>query len=623
MIKRLQFFILFVCIISNSFSQNISINKIEPPNWWIGMKWNKLQLMIYGENFSGVTISSKNKQIIVDSVYATENPDYAFVDIFIPPDLKEDEYEFILQNESGKTSFKYPLNERKRNFNLHKGFSNQDVIYLIMADRFCDGNPTNNKIGDSLDVFSPEDLNGRKGGDIEGIISKLDYLSELGVTTLWVTPMLENNMYMSYHGYAATDLYKIDPRFGSNELYKKFIEKAHCKNLKVIMDHVSNHIGINHPWIKSLPMDDWINGKPGNHKPANHNKLTFHDVHSDSIMMSETWEGWFTDYMPDLNQRNPFLKNYLIQNTLWWIEYSGIDGIREDTYPYADQYYLSDWALAIFNEYPDFNIVGEIWTGIPAFLAAYQGNNKFNSPINSYLPSVTDFGLSDALRFYLSGEKGLVHIYETIAQDFLYSNPYSLLTFFDNHDISRGLFVAKENVDKFKIALSILLTTRGIPKLLYGTEIGIVGDDHHGNIRSPFPGGFPSDLQNAFTKEGRTDLQNEIYDYLTELLKIRNNYPALQSGKLLHFYPFNDQYIYFRILNDQKIMVVVNDKNEQSSLDLTHIKHIVYENDELTDLKTGERFVLDEDNLPLIEAKSVHIFMIEKKLNTDNTDSTD
>lgn len=613
MIKKLQIILLIFFITLISFPQSPSINKIEPPDWWIGMKWNKLQLMIYGEELSGISVTSNDKRIVVDKVHIIENPSYAFVDIIIPPDLTQGEYEFTVKNKSGITSFSYLLKERESNPAHHKGFSDKDVMYLIMADRFCDGNPANNTIGDSLDVFTPDDLNGRKGGDIEGINSKLDYISEFGVTALWVTPMLENNMYMSYHGYAVTDLYKIDPRFGSNELYKSFVNKAHSKNLKVILDHVSNHIGINHPWINNLPMDDWINGKPGDHKPANHNKLTLHDIHSDSITMSATWEGWFTDYMPDLNQRNPFLKNYLIQNTLWWIEYSGVDGIREDTYPYADQYYLSKWAQAIFNEYPDFNIVGEIWTGTPAFLAAYQGNNKFDSKINSHLPSVTDFGLSDALRSYLSGEKSLIHNYETIAQDFLYSDPYSLLTFFDNHDISRGLFVAKENVEKFKVALSILLTTRGIPKLLYGTEIGIVGDDHHGNIRTPFPGGFPQDKQNAFTKSGRTEYQNEIYDYVTELLKIRSKYPALQSGRLLHFYPFNDQYIYFRILDDQKIMVVVNDKDEQRSLDLTHIKHIVGENSVLTNIRTGERFRLSENNIPILKDKSVELFLVEKK----------
>lgn len=609
--KKLLTILLLFFVTSVSFSQSPSINKIEPPDWWIGMKWNKLQLMIYGEQLSDITVSSKDKRIVVDKVHKIENPHYAFVDIIIPPDLKEGEYEFTIKNKSGKTSFRYSLKERENDPGYHRGFSNKDIMYLIMADRFCDGNPVNNRIGDSLEVFTPDDLNGRKGGDIEGIISKLDYISELGVTALWVTPMLENNMYMSYHGYAATDLYNIDPRFGSNELYKRLVKEAHSKNLKVILDHVTNHIGINHPWINNLPMDDWINGKPGNHKPANHNKLTLHDIHSDSITMSATWEGWFTDYMPDLNQRNPFLKNYLIQNTLWWIEYSGIDGIREDTYPYADQYYLSEWAQAIFNEYPDFNIVGEIWTGSPAFLAAYQGNNKFNSKVNSHLPSVTDFGLSDALRAYLSGEKSLTYIYETIALDFLYSDPYSLLTFFDNHDISRGLFVANENVEKFKIALSILLTTRGIPKLLYGTEIGMVGDDHHGNIRTPFPGGFPDGKKNAFTKSGRTEYQNEIYDYVTELLMIRNKYPALQSGRLLHFYPFNDQYIYFRILDDQKIMVVINDKDEQRSLDLTHIKHIIAKNSVLTNIKTGERTILIDASVPMLKAKSVELFLIE------------
>lgn len=613
MIKKLQSILLILFFTSFSFPQSPSINKIEPPDWWIGMKSNKLQLMIYGEELSEISVTSKDKRIVVDKVHKMENPGYAFVDIIISPDLTQGEYEFTVKNKSGKTSFRYSIKERENNPAHNKGFSNKDVMYLIMADRFCDGNPANNTIGDSLDNFTPDDLNGRKGGDLVGIISKLDYISELGVTALWVTPMLENNMYMSYHGYAATDLYNIDPRFGSNELYKKFVSKAHSKNLKVIMDHVSNHIGINHPWISNLPMDDWINGQPGNHKPANHNKLTLHDIHSDSIALSATWEGWFTDYMPDLNQRNPYLKNYLIQNTLWWIEYSGVDGIREDTYPYADQYYLSEWAQAIFDEYPDFKIVGEIWTGIPAFLAAYQGNNKFDSKVNSHLPSVTDFGLSDALRYYLRGEKGLNHIYETIGQDFLYSDPYSLLTFIDNHDISRGLFVANENIEKFKVAISILLTTRGIPKLLYGTEIGMVGDGHHGNIRTPFPGGFPEDKQNAFSNSGRTEYQNEIYDYVRELLKIRNQYPALQSGRLIHFYPFNDQYIYFRISDDHTVMVVVNDDNEKRSLDLTYTNHIIGENSVLTNIRTGERTVLFEGSVPMLNAKSVEFFLVGKE----------
>ena len=413
----------------------------------------------------------------------------------------------------------FPILNREISADEHQGFSNEDVIYLIFADRFCDGNPANNTIGDSLDQFTSADLDGRKGGDIEGIISKLDYLKELGVTAVWITPMLENNMWMSYHGYAATDLYKIDPRFGSNELYKKLIDEAHKRGLKIILDHVSNHIGINHYWVNNLPLPDWFNGSPENFIPASHDKMAFLDVHGDSTIVKMNQQGWFTNYMPDLNQRNPFLKKYLIQNTLWWIEYAGIDGIREDTYPYNNQKYLSEWAEAILSEYPNFNIVGEIWQGVPSVVSGYQSKSPVRKlDFDSNLPAVTDFTLSDAIRDYLSGAKSIYKVYETIAQDNVYSDPDNLLVFFDNHDVDRVMLVADDNVEKIKIALNLVLFSRGIPSIFYGTEIGIKGGTKHGELRQPFPGGFAGSDRNAFIESGRTEFENDIYNYLSELL---------------------------------------------------------------------------------------------------------
>lgn len=603
-IKNLIPIILFVMFyFPISFPQDFSINKIEPPNWWAGMKWNTVQLMVYGENLDDVSVSTSYPRINVIKTHFVENKNYLFVDIEFPNDLPDGDYELIFRKENKIVRYNYPILNRELAPEDHKGFSNEDVIYLIFADRFCDGNPDNNTIGDSLDEFTSSDLDGRHGGDIEGIISKLDYLSDLGVTALWMTPMLENNMWMSYHGYAATDLYKIDPRLGSNELYKKLVDEAHKHGLKIILDHVSNHVGINHSWIKNLPFDDWFNGAPENHIPAIHDKMAFLDIHGDSTIVKSTTEGWFQNYMPDLNQRNPYLKKYLIQNTLWWIEYAGLDGIREDTYPYADQNYLSEWAKAILEEYPNFNIVGEIWKGIPAIISGYQTNSPGRKrDFDSNLPAATDFALADAIRAYLSGEKSIYQFYEILAQDFVYSNPDNLLVFMDNHDIERAMFLANGNVDKFKIALNLVLFTRGIPVIFYGSEIGIKGGKPHGELRKPFPGGFIEDERNGFIEEGRTEQENEIYDYLSELLNLRKNNPVLAKGKLKHIYSGDDVYVIVKTLGDEQILIILNTGENQIPIPTQQIKMFLPQVIELHNLKTEE----------VIDIKSYEILTLEK-----------
>lgn len=611
MIKKTFVFIL--CAISISLSQNFRVERIEPPNWWFGMKTDTIQILLYGTNVASVDVYPSHRGATVIDFHKAESPNYLFIDLLVDNTVNENlNFEIGLANDDYDTVITFPILQREKREKAFQGFNQSDVVYLIMADRFCDGNTDNNTIGDSLDEFTENDLDGRKGGDIEGVISKLDYLKELGVTSIWITPMLENNMWMSYHGYAATDLYKIDPRFGSNELYKKLVNEAHNKDLKIIMDHVSNHIGINHWWIKDLPFKDWINGAPENHLPANHNKMTFPDPYSPGESVALTWDGWFTDYMPDLNQANTFLKKYLIQNTLWWIEYLGIDGIREDTYPYVNQYYLSDWAKIILNEYPSFNIVGEIWTGEPTFLAAYQRNNKFGLKLNSNLPSVTDFALADAFRDYLSGKKGLEGVFNILAMDYIYSEPENLLTFIDNHDIARGLYLTNENVKKFKTALTVLLTTRGIPKILYGTEIGIVGDDRHGTIRSPFPGGFKFSEHNAFTKCGRTDYENDIFNFTQKLISLRRNFKSLSNGKLIHYYPFNNVYVYFRYLNKETTMIIINGSEKEQTIEFSSYREMLDDSKKLIDLITDDKIELSKINSIKIHPLSSYIYLIEK-----------
>ncbi|MFN3694022.1 MAG: alpha-amylase family glycosyl hydrolase [Ignavibacterium sp.] len=611
MIKKI--FVLILCAVSIALAQNFKVERIEPPNWWFGMKTDTIQILLYGENVGNAEIYPSHRGATVIDYHKAESPNYLFIDLLIDNSVKENlTFEIGLATDVYDTVITFPVLQREKREKAFQGFNQSDVVYLIMADRFCDGNPENNTIGDSLDEFTENDLDGRKGGDIKGIISKLDYLKELGITALWITPMLENNMWMSYHGYAATDLYKIDPRFGSNELYKKLVDDAHKKDLKIIMDHVSNHIGINHWWIKDLPFKKWINGEPGNHLPANHNKMTFPDPYSPGESVDLTWNGWFTDYMPDLNQGNPFLKKYLIQNTIWWIEYLGIDGIREDTYPYVNQYYLSDWAKIILDEYPSFNIVGEIWTGEAPYLAAYQRNNKFGLKLNSNLPSVTDFALADAFRDYLSGKKGLEGIFNILAMDYIYSEPENLLTFIDNHDIARGLYLANGNIQKFKIALTILLTTRGIPKILYGTEIGIVGDDRHGTIRTPFPGGFKFSDHNAFTKCGRTDFENDIFNFTQKLISLRKNFQSLSSGRLTHYYPFNNVYVYFRKLNNETTMIVINGSEKEQTIKFSSYQEMLAGTKTLINLFNNDEIELSKNNSIKISPLSSAIYLLEK-----------
>ena len=594
-------------------AQQFTIERIEPPNWWAKMEHDTVQVLIYGKNIADVDIFPQHGPIDITNVHKAESPNYLFIDIYISKEISSD-YNFEIGFSKGNqdTVIKYPILARENSNNKYHGFDQNDIMYLIMADRFCDGNPANNKVGDSLDQFTEKNLDGRKGGDIEGITSKLEYLKNLGITSIWITPMLENNMWMSYHGYAATDLYKIDPRFGSNELYKELVDEAHHKGLKIIMDHVSNHIGINHWWMKDLPFKDWINGTVENHLPANHNKMTFPDPHSPGEVVDQTWDGWFTDYMPDLNQANHYLKKYLLQNTIWWIEYLGLDGIREDTYPYCNQYAMADWNREVLIEYPSLNIVGEIWTGEPAYLAAYQQKNKFGVHLDSHLPCVTDFALSDAFRDYLSGRRGLEGIFNVLSQDYLYYDSDNLLTFFDNHDISRGLFVANNDVEKYKVALTILLTTRGIPKIFYGSEIGIVGDNNHGTIRSPFPGGFPGDSVNAFSSCGRTEYQEDIFNFTKELIKIRRDHRSLSSGKLTHFYPFNNIYVYFRETDTEKTMIVINGNDNNSEIDLDNYKETIGFVKNITNLKSNTSFNISDNKKLNIKKKSAEIFLLEK-----------
>ena len=605
-VSFLQLFLINIILSAQSFR----VNKVEPPNWWVNHPYNKIQLMIYGENLLKSKIISLNKDIIIEKI-TRQSSNYLLLSIVINKEADAKKYQFLISDSNFCDTINFPVNKRKFTSNSPKGFNQKDVIYLIFPDRFVNGDSSNDFLFNDKEEFEFGSLNGRHGGDIAGMINKLDYLKDLGITTIWSTPMLENNMYMSYHGYAATDLYKIDPRFGSNDLYFDFVKESHERGLKVIMDHVSNHIGINHIWCKIPPTESCFNGDINEHLSSNHNKIAFLDPYADMETKLQNEQGWFTNYMPDLNQKDPLLAKYLIQNTIWWIESSGIDGIREDTYPYNNQEFMSDWAKTILSIYPNFNIVGEVWKGESAFLAKYQTKSLFPREFDSNLPVVTDFALRDMLVGYLSGDKNLYDIYQLLAQDFIYSNPNNLLVFLDNHDVDRAMFAANSNLNKFKIALTLILTTRGIPQLFYGTEIGLKGGGHHGLIREPFPGGFEKNGKNAFNPEGRDSIEINIFNFVQKLLLLRKNYQILNEGNFLHYPPNNNLYVYKKILEDKEILIALNDDENEREISLA--KYLVKNNSsiiKLTDLLNDNIHFANYESSIKLNKNSVSIFLI-------------
>lgn len=605
-----KFFIAIIFIVTISFAQNLSVEKVEPSNWWVGMKLNKIQLMIYGSNLKNFSASFDDRKIKVLKTHQLENPNYAFIDIEIPNNLPAKVYKLKLNSSNQTVSIDFPIYKREKTKNKFQGFNQTDAIYLIMPDRFVNGDVSNDSIAGYSDSMQKIQYQGRAGGDLQGVINKLDYIKELGFTAIWLTPIVENNTFRSYHGYAATDFYKVDPRLGTNELYKKLVEEAHKRNLKIIFDHVANHCSDDHPWMKNLPMKNWFNGTKENHLEANHNKMVFTDIHADSTTIKQVEQGWFVSSMPDLNQENIYVQNYIIQNTIWWMEYAGFDGIREDTYPYNNQKFMSRWAKTILNEYPTTNIVGEVWTGEVDFLSTYQKNNPFKK-MNTYLPSVTDFALRDVLIRFVEGKDNTYQLFNVLAKDYLYTDATQLLTFVDNHDLPRLMYFAKGNIQKAKMAYDILFTVRGIPQIFYGSEIGMVGTDDHGSLRIPFPGGFPNDKRNAFTEQGRSDYENDIFNHLKTLLKIRNSNKAFTLGKLVHFPPINDVYVYFRIHENEKFMIVVNNNSKTQLVNFSSMNNYVSQKNNLIDIRSNKKYQLNDEHKLEIPEMSCKIFKVE------------
>ncbi|MCK4664086.1 MAG: glycoside hydrolase family 13 protein [Bacteroidales bacterium] len=604
MIFKIHFYVvlLFITLLStNSFASGFNIKKVEPMFWWTGMKNPNLQLLIYGENIGTAEVSINYDGVSLKKVNKVDNQNYLFIDILISDKTKPGKFQILFSKENKeKLIYDYELKVRTHNPDNHKGFNSSDVIYLLMPDRFSNADTLNDNVETMLEKSDRNNPDGRHGGDIQGIINHLAHISDLGATALWINPLFENNNPLySYHGYAITDFYKTDLRFGTNKDYLKLVNECHKKGLKIIMDLVLNHCSTEHWFIKDLPVKDWIHQFP-EFTRCNYRTSTITDPYASEIDKKLMLTGWFDRNMADLNQKNIFLATYLIQNTIWWIEYSGIDGIRLDTQPYSDKNMVADWSKSIFEEYPDFNIVGEAWLQKEAITAYWQKDTKNKDNYNSNIPSITDFPMYFAIASAFNEEEswteGIARLYYILTQDFLYAKPENNLIFVDNHDINRFYENIKHDFNKYKMGLAFLLTTRGIPMIYYGTEILMSGEEHkgHGEIRKDFPGGWENDNINAFNKEERTPEQNEAFDYLQKLLKWRKNKNVIHTGKLTHYIPVDGIYVYFRHNEKESVMVVLNNKNTVKTLNLDYYKENLMNYSSGTDIITKTNIILNE-----------------------------
>ena len=564
------------------------IDIVDPPYWWTGMENDTLQIMLHGDDIRDCHVNVDYPGVELLDIARLDNPNYQFLYLLVTEEAQPGTINITLNDlklrRNNQAVIPYELRQRDANARDIKGFDASDVLYLIMPDRFADGNPDNiRNINLKNDVKADRsNPNGRHGGDIKGITDHLDYIENLGVTAIWVNPVLTNDMPGgTYHGYATTDYYNIDPRFGTNQEWNNLVEQCHKRGIKVVMDMIFNHSGSEHIWFTDRPSRDWFNFPEG-YQQTSYRLSTVYDPYVSNYDRRLTTDGWFVESMPDLNQNNRHLMTYLIQNSIWWIESSKIDGIRMDTHPYAFAQPMAQWIDAVEREYPNYNIVGECWYGTEGGEAYWQRGSKV-SDINTNLPTVMDFVLSISARKAFSEQtdpwNGLNTIYDHLALDYLFPNPQKILTFLDNHDTDRFLLEEPEDLGWWKQALTFLLTSRGIPQLYYGTELLMHGkkEGSDGYVRLDFPGGFPGDAVNAFTPEGRTPMQNEAHDFLAKVLNWRKSKAndVIANGTLKHFMPTNGIYLYERRLGDKQVIVMLNGNDNELLVEMDRYNEIL------------------------------------------------
>lgn len=629
MLKKLiaALFLVLTCTAS-AYAQSINIERVEPPFWWTGFKETEMQILVYGEDIGKTRVSVDYPGVELRHVTATENPNYLFVYVDVTDKAQPGLMPLTFTRNGESKTYEYTFKARQGSVNRHQGFDSSDVIYLLMPDRFANGDPSISEVPGMLEGVDMDIPYARKGGDIKGIADNLEYIRDLGMTAIWFNPIFENDMPPNYeiragfyHGYAATDMYKVDRRFGTNEDFLNLVSKSQDLGMKVIMDKIHNHVGTHHWFIKDLPASDWVHDK-SKYGKTNYRTTVIMDPYASEKDYNSLVKAWFVAEMPDLNQRNPLLADYLIQNTLWWIEYSGIDGIRMDTHPYPYQDYMANWSKRVLDEYPDFNIVGEVWMNDVPTTAWWQQDSKISGGYNSYLPSVTDFPLFTAITRGLNEgpgwDSGLLRIYYTLSQDFLYPDPYKNVIFFDNHDLTRFMNSIGHDPDKYRLGIALLLTTRGIPQIFYGTEIMMdMGGGHSDPFkRLPFPGGWPGDEINAFTPEGRAQLAQkrnlpveDMFDYLRTLTHWRADKDVIHNGALTHFLPENNIYVYFRHNHEETVMIVLNGEGKKQTLKLDRFNEFLQNYSHGREVYSGE--IIELTNEIILDGRQALILELE------------
>ena len=607
--------LVFLCLSARVLSG--PIDRVEPPFWWQGFEHTELQLLVHGHGISGFNASIDYPGISINRVEHVDSANYLFLYLDIDAAAEPGKFDLVFENDDLRATHSYELHEKNADPGHAKGFSPADVIYLITPDRFANGDPANDSIADLEDKLNRDDDYGRHGGDLAGIEGSIDYLADMGFTAIWLNPILENAMpRASYHGYATTDFYKVDPRFGSNEQYRDFVATAKSKGLGVIMDMIVNHSGSEHWLLDDLPSSDWLNF-PDDRPITSHARTTNQDPYASDYDKAAHADGWFSKMMPDLNQRNPLLADYLTQNAIWWIEYLGISGIRMDTHPYPDKHYLSEWSRRVMQEYPDLNLTGEEWSGNPAIVSYWQRGKANHDDYVSDMPSMLDFPLQIAIREALTADepsRGSVWTpaYEMLGNDFLYPDPGNLVIFPDNHDMSRIYTQVDEDFDLFRMAIVYYLTMRGIPTFYYGTEVLMShpGTESHGAIREEFPGGWDDHTRNAFTGEGLSDNEIRAQRLMRQLLNWRKDKAVIHTGRLMQFTPIKNVYAYFRYNDQDSVMVVFNRGEDAASLDMTRFAERLGDAQTAEDVITGKRYGI-QGSIQL-EPRSAMILEIDK-----------
>ena len=601
-------FLLLISLVAAAqapFVERPAVERMDPPFWWVGMEHPELQVMVYGPDVGRTRVTMDGRPgVRLERVVEVENPNYAFLYLQIADEAEPGTLTFRFAHADTTLTRDFELRARDTTRTYAQGFSSEDVIYLMMPDRFASGSAANDSIFGFLESADRADPNARHGGDFLGVMERLDYIESLGMTSIWFTPVFENNMtadYGAYHGYAATDMYAVDPRLGTNEEFLELVRRCHGRGLKVIMDMIHNHIGDRHWWMDDLPTGDWVHDL-SRYGQTNYRGSASIDPYASEYDRGKLLNGWFVPEMPDLNQDNDLLATYLLQNTIWWIEHSGIDGIRMDTYVYPDKEYMARWVQHVLAEFPDFNIVGESWMQTVPHEAYWQGGARVaGDGYDSHLPSVTDFPMQSAIHDAFTQEfgwtSGVMRLYYLLAQDHLYPEPNRLVTFLDNHDMIRFFTQVGEDEAAFKMAYAFLMTTRGIPQVYYGTELMMPNGDPalgDGSKRADLPGGWPGDARSIFTEEGRTDREDRAFDYVQALTQWRKGKGVIHHGRLTQFIPENDTYVYFRHDGAETVMVVLNAAQEPRALVLDRFRERLLDYTQGRDVISGEVYALED-----------------------------